>query len=121
MKTFFEKWRDSAALDAGRPIPTRLREKTSGRDEVHQFAEKTAALDGELKKSVPEIEDSTFLHASIMHAVRQAERGDAQSKVGLRWCRPASAVATVVLLGMMGWHLKFSKPVPESQIVAQSL
>ena len=71
MKSWLSKWRISAALDAGEPLPESLRKKIAADPELERFTKRTEALGQTLRRLPP---SGPPLHDSIMSAVRAAAR-----------------------------------------------
>jgi hypothetical protein len=90
MKSWLTKFRISAALDAGRPFPTKLNEEISRSGDLTRFAQRAVAVDSALKGERPWPELPPFLHQRIMHAVEGSRTGS------LRTASPGTVVAWVV-------------------------
>ncbi|WP_040549894.1 hypothetical protein [Pedosphaera parvula] len=118
MKTFLAKFKISTALDAGKPIPDHIPETKA--NDVRQFAKNASALDRALKQSVPQPETSPSLHNSIMQAVRQAERPQANFSFNvLRWL-PATSLAALLLL-IVWWTLQSPRSTANPELNSQAL
>ena len=103
MKTWLARWKISTALDDRKPLPPAVERAVAESEELRRFADNSADLDRALKKSQPEPETSTTLHAAIMRAVRSAEpaRTFDWQKI---WPRliPAAGLTLLVVLGIFG-------------------
>jgi hypothetical protein len=115
MKSWLRKFKTSAALDEGKPLPERLRKTIAASEECRRFEQSARELDSALRASRPAPEAPAFLHDSIMHAVEAASRpAPAPLRLPLlRWL-PAPALA---LLLVAGWAL-LHRPAPQPQQAA---
>ena len=100
MKTWFAKFRISAAFDSGRPLPRWLRHRLSNSEELRSFSGKVSRLEQVLRRPVAN-ETPYGLHASIMGAMR-ASNPDGIAACRLNWLRwiPAPALAVCVMFAV---------------------
>lgn len=105
MKSWFAKFRISAAMDSGQELEAGSQRRTSVSDELRGFEQEMAALDGALKQTAPRSQAPPSLHGSIMRAVRAAEHPGAEARRGLTFLRwlPVPVVALLALLVV--WHV----------------
>jgi hypothetical protein len=93
MKSWLSKWRISAALDAGRPLPESLRRKIAADPELERFTRRTQALRQTLRSVRPA---APAIHDSIMRAVRAAARPEPPRRAPvLSWLAASGAVAAL--------------------------
>jgi hypothetical protein len=97
MKTWFSKFRISAAFDSGNPLPSWLCRRLSASEELRSFAKQVSELDSALREPASN-EIPVTLHASIMGAVRASNRAAKAPRpmTGLRWL-PVPVTAVLVL------------------------
>jgi len=105
MKSWFARFRISAALDAGAPAPGSMREKMAGSSELRRFAETTAMLDRALEGGPPLPEPAPALHASIMRVVRAASVPAPTTSRAWSLARWLAAPVCAAILVLGGWHL----------------
>jgi hypothetical protein len=107
MKNLLDKFRISAALDAGQPIPPALDQRVARSAELRRFAARTAHLDQSLKEAPRPRDVPPGLHAAILRNVRAAARparpAGARGSL-LRWL-PAPALAGLALAALW-WTLQ---------------
>jgi hypothetical protein len=109
MKSWIAKFRISAALDAGKPVPRRLRHIIAGSDELRRFEHTTAVLDRALRQeTLPET--PPWLHNSIMGAVCAAESPTRARRLAWRWLA-GPAVAALAFMGV--WFAIQRIPPPD--------
>ncbi len=103
MKSWFTKFRISAARDDGNEPSASLQRSLSKSPELRGFEQQASALDRALRQTAPKAPAPADLHASIMRAVRAAEPVVATPPraVFLRWL-PAPVAAVVA--AMLIWH-----------------
>lgn len=121
MKSWLRKFKISAALDGGRPLPNRLRRTIANTEELRRFEQSALNLETALKTSRPVVEAPPFIHDCIMQAVEAAIPGaPVPRKIPLvRWL-PAPGLAILLLVGW--WFLHHLIPGPSPAIAAsQSL
>jgi len=104
MKSWFTRFKISAALDTGKVLPPALQRRLQRSEELRHYRAACRALDGTLKDSAPAPAAPVGLHRSIMRAVRKAESSTATQTVPLqlRWLA-ASVLAVAVLFG--AWRI----------------
>lgn len=116
MKTWFAKYRISAAFDE----PRRRSCGTSdgAPEQLRRFAEQLSALDCALKRDVPIAGEMPGLHGAIMRAVRQSRRpvGRTWSSLCWRWWW-APVTASLILFAV--WHRL--PPAPPADSIAPGL
>jgi hypothetical protein len=96
MKSLLTKWRISAALDSGQPLPESLQREIAADPELQRFARKSEALGQTLQNVQPSVPP---LHDSIMRAVRAAARREEPRTAPVwSWLATSGAVAAVVAL-----------------------
>jgi hypothetical protein len=110
MKSWLAKFRISAALDAGKPLPESLRRKIAADPELERFARRTEAL-GRALRSVPLPDPS--LHDSIMRSVRNAARREQPRRSLAPSWLPAAAAAAALTIACV-WAT-FHRPTPPSR------
>jgi hypothetical protein len=112
MKSWLIKFRISAALDSGKPLPPALKKALAASEELCRFEERARAVEWALREGKPEPEPVPFLHGAIMRRLTEAQEQAsprAKSRLLLRLAAPAVAVLLVVGL----WSaLKRPGPVP---------
>jgi hypothetical protein len=103
MKSWLAKFRISAALDAGKPLPPSLRRAIATDPELERFMRRTENLGRALRK--PPLAEPA-LHDSIMRAVRAATRPEPPRRTfGAAWlAATASLAALAVVCFWMGFH-----------------
>lgn len=106
MRTLFEKFRASTALDRGEQPET-----SSKNQEVQRFANALREMGRELRESREKRAVPRGLHGSVMRAVRQS-RPERAPAVSLRWLRPALATG-LVLAGGLGVFMLASRPASD--------
>lgn len=106
MKSWFAKFRISAALDAGRPLSPSLRAAIARADDLRRFEANAIGLDRTLRNSAPKREAPPELHSSIMRAVRSANHSASRprSAPSLGWLA-APALAVLLLIVGLWWSL----------------
>jgi hypothetical protein len=96
MKSWLSKWKISAALDSGQPLPESLRRKIDADPELQRFAQRAQAL-GQTLRSPPPSGPPDF-HDSIMRAVRSSARAEQPRRVPVwSWLAASGAVAAVAV------------------------
>jgi len=106
MKSWFSKWKISAALDSRQPLPESLRRKIDADPELQRFTQRAQAL-GETLRSLPP--SGPPLHDSIMRAVRSTARRDQPRRAPVLWWATASgAVAAVAVFCIL--HFTILRP-----------
>jgi len=107
MKSWLAKFRISAAMDAGKPLPESLRQKIAADPELERFARRTEAL-GRGLRSVPPAEPG--LHDCIMRSVRDAARREQPRRAPApSWLAASAAVAALTIACF--WAT-FHRPTP---------
>jgi hypothetical protein len=103
MKSWLAKFRISAALDAGKPLPESLRRSVASDPELERFTRRTEALGRALRRPAAA---NPALHDSIMRAVRAAARQEQPLRApwAAWWAVPASIAALVVICFWFGFH-----------------
>jgi hypothetical protein len=96
MKSWLTKFRISAALDAGKPLPESLRRAIAADAELERFTRRTEALGAALRRPTP-VEPA--MHDSIMRAVRAAARQEPPRRAPMAawWAVMGSAVAVAAI------------------------
>lgn len=105
MRSWFTKFRISAAMDGGQKPAAGAQRRISVSDELRGFEQEMTALDRALKQTAPKPQAPPSLHGSIMRAVRAAEHPVAEARGGLTFLRwlPVPVVAVLALLVV--WHV----------------
>jgi hypothetical protein len=106
MKSWFSKYKISAALDADKPMPESLRQTISADPELQRFARQADALGRALRNSPP---PAPALHDPIMRAVRASRREQVRRAPVASWRMASSALAALALVGL--W-VAFHHPAP---------
>jgi hypothetical protein len=103
MRSWLAKFRISAAMDTGKPLPESLRQKMSADPELEGFARQTEALGRALRK-VPAPAPSQ--HDAIMRAVRASARNEKVARsFSPSWLAVSTAVAALaVMFVWIGMH-----------------
>jgi hypothetical protein len=103
MKSWLAKFRISAALDAGEPLPKSLRRAIATDPDLERFTRRTESLGRFLRK--PPLAEAS-MHDSIMRAVRAAARQEQPRRAPALawWLGSASAAALAVVCFWMGTH-----------------
>ena len=114
MKSWFTKFRISAAFDAGRLSSPAKRRSLINSEEARRFAETLQTLDRSLSNRPSTSEAPPDLHAAIMNAVRTSRRSAVARPwaLSLRWL-PAPAFA-ILLLGLWFLHRPPNAPVHQA-------
>jgi hypothetical protein len=112
MKSWLAKFRISAAMDAGKPLPESLRQKIAADPELERFTRRTEDL-GRTLRSVPPAESG--LHDSIMRSVRNAARREQLSRsLAPSWLSAAAAVAALAIVCIWATLHRSTPPGRES-------
>jgi len=103
MKSWLAKFRISAALDAGKPLPESLRRAIAADSDLEQFTRRSETLGRALRRPPS---DEPSMHDSIMRAVRIAARpAPPRRGFGLAWlAMPASVAALAAVCFWWGFH-----------------
>ncbi|HEY3862757.1 MAG TPA: hypothetical protein VGO59_12805 [Verrucomicrobiae bacterium] len=110
MKSWLAKFRISAAMDAGEPLPKSLRRAIAADPELERFARRTGAL-GSALRNAPQT--SADLHGGIMRAVRAgAQREQPRRAFGAGWLAAGASAAAVA--GVCLW-ISFHHLAPASR------
>jgi len=110
MKSWLSKWRISAALDAGQPLPESLRRKIAADPELERFTRRTQALRQTLRSLPPAAPD---IHDSIMRAVRASARPAQPRRAPvLAWLAASGAMAALAVVCL---YLTVFRPKPQSR------
>lgn len=121
MKTWLNKFKISNALDSRKPLPLTIERAVAESKELRYFAERTAALDQDLKDSKPKPASPPALHDAIMCAVRAAETARAPA---FNWQMfrsrliPATALGCLLLLGIFSGSYLWQQPPKKSSPAA---
>jgi hypothetical protein len=107
MKSWLAKFRISAALDAGKPLPASLRRAIAADPDLERFARRTQSF-GQSLRSPPPAEPA--LHDSIMRAVRVAARQEQPRRAS--WAKWVAAPASIAALAMVCFWISFHRPAP---------
>ena len=108
-RTWLAKFRISNAIDAGKPLPARLRRKLERDPELRAFAETTARIERGLRQS-PEPELPPCAHDAIMRAIKAAQpQPRATAPFQLKWL-PVAGCAALMMIGV--WWLARPAPRP---------
>lgn len=118
MKSWLIKFRISAAIDSGKPLPEGLRKAIAQSGELSQFEERTRALDRRLLETRPQPEPLPFLHQAIMRSVAESSgMGPSRpQRWRLGWLA-APALAALLAVGLW-WAFKPASPPPDAQALA---
>jgi hypothetical protein len=120
MKSWFVRWRVSAALDEGRaPWPWLRRWANRSRD-LRTIEPEMIELDRALRRTVPRQEPPASLHHSVMHAVRASETRAPERRAHAipRWLpAPVLAAAAVAVIWLVS-HQTVQQPVPDAQALS---
>ena len=115
MKSWLAKFRISNAIDAGKPLPARLRRKLERDPELRAFAETTARIERGLRQS-PEPELPPCAHDAIMRAIKAAQpQPRATAPFQLKWL-PVAGCAALMMIGV--WWLARPAPRPAPHIAS---
>jgi hypothetical protein len=97
MMKWLTKFRISAALDSGSPLPESLRRVVAADPELARFAQRTKSLGHALRRDPVPVAPS--MHDSIMRAVRTASRESRpQRPPASSWLAATAALATVLAI-----------------------
>ncbi len=118
MKTWFQKFNISNALNEHRPLPVTARGKDRPADPTSQFAAQCQTLAEALKSPLPTVARPASLHADIMRAVRASTRLTPQpSRTWVPGWQLAGGFAGVLLLAFFWFRpadgLKTALPTVE--------
>jgi hypothetical protein len=112
MKSWLSKWKISAALDSGKPLPESLLRKIAADPELERFAKRTQAL-GQTLRNVPP--SGPPLHDSIMRAVRNAARPAQPRRAPvLSWLAASGAVAALAVVGLYLTFFRLKPPATQA-------
>lgn len=103
MKSWLTKFRISAALDEGKPLPPSVSQALHRSEELRRFTERTRAVERELTETQPAITPPPALHRSIMRSIERAAEPtpDVPTLHFVRWL---AAPAFAVVLALALWH-----------------
>jgi hypothetical protein len=96
MKNWWNKFKISNALNAGRPYGPNLRRAIARSEELRQFVSDCARAESRLKGARPAVTPPDSLHRDILQAVNETRAGHEQPDHPAKW-RPAYALAVGVL------------------------
>ncbi len=115
MISWLTKYRISSALDANRPLSTKLQRKIERSLEARGFFESATVLGQKLKRP-PAVAGISDLHGSIMHSVRAAAHRAQHVHRGLRltWL-PIPLAAAALALGV--WALIPPPAAPRDKVL----
>ena len=119
MKSWFTKFRISAALDAGHELSAAVRRSINRSEELRGFEEAMTGLNRALKQAARKPEPPPGLHRSIMRAVEAAER-QAEAPRGLVVLRWVVAPVVTLLVLVAVWPVLRGPARPPTQ-ATQSL
>ena len=112
MKSWFTKWKISASLDAGKPMPESLRRTIDADPELQRFAKRAEAHGETLRQLTP---SGPPMHDSIMRAVRAAARQEQPRRdAAWRWWVASGALAALTLVSVYWTHLRPKVPVQQA-------
>jgi ferric-dicitrate binding protein FerR (iron transport regulator) len=112
MKSWLTKFRISAALDAGKPLPQSLRQRIATDPELERFTRRTEAL-GRALRSVPPAAPSQ--RDSIMRAVGAAARQEQPRRaLAPSWLAASAAVAALAVMLLWTAFHRPASPGPQS-------
>jgi hypothetical protein len=121
MRTWFAKFRISAALDSGSPLSELLKRRLAGSEQVRRFERDVSDLERALKDSKPPSAAPPQLHSSIMGAIHATDRltaGQSPTECGKSipalWRAPwlAAPALAVVLIAGVCWICLRPSPAP---------
>jgi len=131
MKSWLAKFKISAALDSGQPLPPSTRNRIARSPELLKFERDAAALARLLRQAPPRPAVPDSFHTVIMQSVRAAALSAAPEAAPVfGWAKPASFVRrlsapafALVLLALIGWLVWSRQSVlspssPESRVLA---
>jgi hypothetical protein len=109
MKSWLAKFRISAALDAGKPLPESLRRAMAADPDLERFARRTQALGRALRNPPP---SHPAPHEAIMRAVRAKAAARREQPRRASWAVWLAAPASVALLAVVCYWKVAPPPAP---------
>jgi len=106
----FHGFRISNALDTKEPLSPALRGNIANSDELKVFSRWAAEVDQSLRNEVPQSDSPTWLHGSVMNAIRAEERA-VERKDYFPALRQFALGACVVAIGFGIWG-SLNRPAP---------